>query len=76
MTADELAALAVVGDDAVPSLASLAHEVRLAWAGPTVEVEGIPEGFTPVAEGGRLTIEDLFEGVVDPANFPNLTPLS
>jgi biotin synthase len=25
----------------VPSLASLAHEVRLAWCGPTVEVEGI-----------------------------------
>ncbi|MDQ2839298.1 MAG: biotin synthase BioB, partial [Actinomycetota bacterium] len=41
LTADELAALAGVGDEAVPSLAALAHEVRLAWCGPTVEVEGI-----------------------------------
>jgi len=38
---DELAALAVVPDAAVMSLAALAHEVRLAWCGPTVEVEGI-----------------------------------
>ena len=28
-------------DAAVPSLAALAHEVRLAWCGPTVELEGI-----------------------------------
>jgi biotin synthase len=39
--ADELATLAGVPDDAVPSLAALAHEVRLAWCGPMVEVEGI-----------------------------------
>ena len=38
---DELAALAALPDDAVPSLAALAHEVRVAWCGPTVEVEGI-----------------------------------
>jgi biotin synthase len=38
---DELAALAALPDDAVPALASAAHEVRLAWCGPTVEVEGI-----------------------------------
>jgi biotin synthase len=38
---DELAALAGVPDEAVPSLAALAHEVRLAWCGATVEVEGI-----------------------------------
>ncbi|CAI8043824.1 Biotin synthase [Geodia barretti] len=38
---DELAALASVDDATVPSLAALAHEVRLAWAGPMVEVEGI-----------------------------------
>ena len=36
LTLDELAALP---DSAVPSLAALAHEVRLAWCGP--EVEGI-----------------------------------
>lgn len=41
LTRDELAALAAVPDDAVPSLAALAHEVRLAWCGPTVEIEGI-----------------------------------
>src|SRR6266540_390756 len=37
----ELAALAALPDEAVPSLAALAHEVRLAWCGPEVEVEGI-----------------------------------
>jgi biotin synthase len=41
LTADELAALAVVPDESVTALASLAHEVRLAWCGPSVEVEGI-----------------------------------
>jgi biotin synthase len=37
----ELAELAVLPDSAVGSLAALAHEVRLAWCGPSVEVEGI-----------------------------------
>jgi biotin synthase len=41
LTAEELAALAALPDDAVPQLAALAHEVRLAWCGPEVEVEGI-----------------------------------
>ncbi|HEY7946253.1 MAG TPA: biotin synthase BioB [Acidimicrobiales bacterium] len=41
LEADELAALAVVPDESVTALASVAHEVRLAWCGPTVEVEGI-----------------------------------
>ena len=41
LTADELAALADLGDEAVPALAALAHEVRLAWSGATVEVEGM-----------------------------------
>jgi biotin synthase len=41
LTADELAALASLPDESVPALAALAHEVRLAWCGPTVEVEGI-----------------------------------
>ena len=41
LTADELACLADLDDASVPALAALAHEVRLAWAGPTVEVEGI-----------------------------------
>jgi biotin synthase len=39
--AEELGALAVVPDESVTALASLAHEVRLAWCGPEVEVEGI-----------------------------------
>ncbi|MHB1488107.1 MAG: biotin synthase BioB [Acidimicrobiales bacterium] len=41
LTEPELAALAGVSDQAVPSLAALAHEVRLSWCGPEVEVEGI-----------------------------------
>ncbi len=41
LTAAELAELAALPDADVPALASLAHEVRLAWCGPTVEVEGI-----------------------------------
>jgi biotin synthase len=37
----QLAELAAVPDAMVPSVAALAHEVRLAWCGDTVEVEGI-----------------------------------
>lgn len=37
----ELSALAALPDDAVVPLAALAHQVRLAWCGPGVEVEGI-----------------------------------
>jgi biotin synthase len=37
----ELAALAELPPESVPALAALAHEVRLAWCGPVVEVEGI-----------------------------------
>jgi len=38
---DELRALAGLPPESVAALAALAHEVRLAWCGPTVEVEGI-----------------------------------
>ena len=41
LSADELRGLAALPDESVPSLAALAHEVRLAWCGPEVEVEGI-----------------------------------
>ncbi len=41
LTLDQLAGLAALPASAVPSLAALAHEVRLAWCGPEVEVEGI-----------------------------------
>ena len=40
-TSAELAALAALPADATGALADLAHEVRLAWCGDTVEVEGI-----------------------------------
>ena len=41
LTLEELAQLAALPDEAVPSLAGVAHEVRLEWCGPEVEVEGI-----------------------------------
>jgi len=41
LTPDELATLAVLADDQVAALAALAHQVRLTWCGPTVEIEGI-----------------------------------
>ena len=41
LNVEELALLAVVPDDSVVELAALAHQVRLAWCGPSVEVEGI-----------------------------------
>ncbi|KAA0234720.1 MAG: Biotin synthase [Acidimicrobiales bacterium] len=33
--------LAELPNESVPSLAALAHEVRLAWSGPAVDIEGI-----------------------------------
>ena len=41
LQSDELAALAALPAAATGALADLAHEVRLAWCGDTVEVEGI-----------------------------------
>ncbi len=41
LTLEELHALAALPDERVPSLAALAHEVRLARCGAAVEVEGI-----------------------------------
>ena len=41
LTLDELGDLARLPDSAVPALAGAAHQVRLAWCGPEVEVEGI-----------------------------------
>ena len=51
LTADELSALASLPDGAVMNLAALAHQVRLAWCGPEVEIEGILSAKT----GGSLT---------------------
>jgi biotin synthase len=41
LTLDELSALAALEPSEVPALATLAHQVRLAWCGPEVEIEGI-----------------------------------
>src|SRR6266513_1370429 len=41
LTNEELNSLAQLSDEAVPSLAALAHQVRVEWCGPEVEVEGI-----------------------------------
>jgi biotin synthase len=41
LTGAELTALSELPDGAVMALASLAHQVRLAWCGPEVEIEGI-----------------------------------
>jgi biotin synthase len=41
LTMDELSELAALPSASVPSLAALAHEVRVAWCGTEVEVEGI-----------------------------------
>ena len=41
LSGDELASLAALPDSGVTALAALAHQVRLTWCGPGVEVEGI-----------------------------------
>ena len=41
LSMEELGALAALPEEATPALAALAHEVRVAWCGPEVEVEGI-----------------------------------
>jgi biotin synthase len=41
LTGSELATLVELNPATTPALAALAHEVRLAWCGPTVEIEGI-----------------------------------
>ncbi len=41
LAASELRGLAELPDSWVTPLAALAHQVRLAWCGPTVEIEGI-----------------------------------
>jgi biotin synthase len=41
LTVEELTELAALPSASVPSLAALAHEVRLGWCGTEVEIEGI-----------------------------------
>ena len=46
LTDEELGALAALPPTETAALGALAHQVRLAWCGPTVEVEGIVSGKT------------------------------
>jgi biotin synthase len=41
LTQDQLVEILTLPDDAVPDLLELAHQVRMRWCGPEVEVEGI-----------------------------------
>lgn len=69
-----LGELARLGDSAVPSLAALAHEVRLEWCGDTVEVEGIlsaktggcPEDCHFCAQSSRFDTPVLATAFLDP----------
>ena len=71
----ELHELAVISDEHTPSLAALAHEVRLERCGPTVEVEGIlsaktggcPEDCHFCSQSSR------FESPVRPTGYLDMT---
>ena len=73
LDAGELAELAALADEAVPSLAALAHEVRLARCGPAVEVEGIlsaktggcPEDCHFCSQSGRFETSVRPTGLLD-----------
>ncbi|WP_197320396.1 biotin synthase BioB [Saccharomonospora sp. NB11] len=41
LSQDQVVEVLRLGDDQIPALLSLAHEVRMRWCGPEVEVEGI-----------------------------------
>lgn len=74
LTLDHLAALAALPAESVPSLAALAHEVRLAWCGPEVEVEGIlsaktggcPEDCHFCSQSARFETQVLATPFLDP----------
>ena len=76
LSLDELAALADLPDAAVPSLAAVAHEVRLAWCGPEVDVEGIvsartggcPEDCGFCSQSARFDSPVLATPFLDPAS--------
>jgi biotin synthase len=71
---DELEELARLPDESVPSLAALAHEVRLAYCGPTVEVEGIlsaktsgcPEDCSFCSQSSRYASPVLPTAILEP----------
>ena len=70
----ELQDLASLPDESVPSLAALAHEVRLAYCGPTVEVEGIlsaktsgcPEDCSFCSQSSRYASPVLPTAIMEP----------
>jgi biotin synthase len=70
----ELQGLASLPDETVPSLAALAHEVRLAYCGPTVEVEGIlsaktsgcPEDCSFCSQSSRYASPVLPTAILEP----------
>jgi biotin synthase len=70
----ELQGLASLPDESVPSLAALAHEVRLAYCGPTVEVEGIlsaktsgcPEDCSFCSQSSRYASPVLPTAILEP----------
>jgi biotin synthase len=74
LSPEQLAELADLPDGSVPSLAALAHEVRLAWCGETVEVEGIlsaktggcPEDCHFCAQSARFDTPVLATPFLDP----------
>ncbi len=70
----ELQGLASLPEESVPSLAALAHEVRLAYCGPTVEVEGIlsaktsgcPEDCSFCSQSSRYASPVLPTAILEP----------
>jgi biotin synthase len=70
----ELQGLASLPEESVPSLAALAHEVRLANCGPTVEVEGIlsaktsgcPEDCSFCSQSSRYASPVLPTAILEP----------
>jgi biotin synthase len=70
----ELQGLASLPEESVPSLAALAHEVRLAYCGPTVEVEGIlsaktsgcPEDCSFCSQSSRYASPVLPTAIMEP----------
>ena len=70
----ELQGLASLPEKSVPSLAALAHEVRLAYCGPTVEVEGIlsaktsgcPEDCSFCSQSSRYASPVLPTAILEP----------
>jgi biotin synthase len=70
----ELEDLASLPEQNVPSLAALAHEVRLAYCGPTVEVEGIlsaktsgcPEDCSFCSQSSRYASPVLPTAILEP----------